>query len=134
IASEYERRYHEALEQRIDAYKAALESLRKTSEWAGIPEEKQPLIAAPLERGTLPERDRSPIPQLRADRDACASRLKAALAEVHKILAGERYAAVDLGSYFEGGIENEEQLDKALAGIREECSRLIGAGKKVVVL
>lgn len=134
IASEYDRRYEEALEQRIRAYTNALENLRKTSEWADIPKEKQQLIAAPLERGTLREDDRSPIPQLRADRDACVSRLKAAIAEAHKILAGERYVAVDLGSYFEGGIENEEQLDKALAGIREECSRLIGAGKKVVVL
>lgn len=134
IASEYDRRYQEALTQRIEAYTAALESLHKTAEWAELPEEKKPLIAAPLERGTLPENERSPIPQLRADREACATRLKAALAEVHQILAGERYATVDLGSFFEGGIETEEQLEKALEGIREECSRLIGAGKKVVVL
>jgi hypothetical protein len=32
-----------------------------------------------------------------------------------------------------GGIETEEQLDAALDGIREECTRLIGAGKKVIV-
>ena len=36
-------------------------------------------------------------------------------------------------SYFAGGIETEEQLDAALAGIREECERLIGAGKKIVL-
>jgi hypothetical protein len=36
-------------------------------------------------------------------------------------------------SYFVGGIETEEQLDAALSGLREECARLIGAGKKVVV-
>jgi len=38
-----------------------------------------------------------------------------------------------VGGYFDGGVETEEQLDAALAGIREECARLIGAGKKVFV-
>ena len=37
---------------------------------------------------------------------------------------------VDLDSYFGDGVGSEEQLDAALAGIREECSRHIGAGKK----
>jgi hypothetical protein len=50
-----------------------------------------------------------------------------------KILAGERYVEVSLAGYFEGGIETEEQLEKALHGVREECSRWIGAGKKVIV-
>ena len=40
---------------------------------------------------------------------------------------------VSLGSYFGGGVETEEQLDAALNGIREECARLIGVGKKVIV-
>jgi uncharacterized protein DUF6079 len=134
IASEYDRRHKQALAERIDAYSKALAALEKTLEWAEISREKQELIAAPLVRGTLLEEPRSPIPQLRSERDACGSRLRAALAEVHKILAGERYQPVDLSKYFEGGIETEEQLDNALKGIREECARLIGAGKKVVVL
>ena len=40
---------------------------------------------------------------------------------------------MSVGSYFAGGVETEEQLDAALDGIREECSRLIGAGKKIIV-
>ena len=40
---------------------------------------------------------------------------------------------VSVGSYFAEGIETEEQLEAALDGIREECSKLIGAGKKVIV-
>lgn len=36
-------------------------------------------------------------------------------------------------SYFSGGIETEEQLDQALAGLKEQCLELIGAGKKVLV-
>jgi len=74
-----------------------------------------------------------PIPQLRSECDACDARLRDAIAELHRIIDGERIATVRLGSYFSGGIETEEQLDAALDGIREECSRLIGTGKKVIV-
>lgn len=74
-----------------------------------------------------------PIPQLRSESDACETRLRDAIAELHRIIDGERVATVRLGSYFSGGIETEEQLDAALGGVREECSRLIGAGKKVLV-
>ena len=74
-----------------------------------------------------------PIPQLRSDREACEARLRDATAELHRIIDGDRIAAVSLGSYFAGGIETEEQLDAALVGIRDECVRLIGAGKKVIL-
>ena len=53
--------------------------------------------------------------------------------ELRRIIDGERVVTVSLGSYFAGGIETEEQLDAALDGVREECARLIGAGKKVIV-
>jgi hypothetical protein len=59
--------------------------------------------------------------------------LRAAIAELHRLIEGERLATVSVGSYFAGGIETEEQLEAALTGIREECARLIGAGKKVIV-
>ena len=77
--------------------------------------------------------DKAPVPQLRSDRDACEARLRDAIAEIHRIIDGERIAQVSLNIYFTGGIETEEQLDAALAGIREECARLIGAGKKVIL-
>ena len=73
------------------------------------------------------------IPQLRADRDACDGRLRAAIAELRRIIDGERVVTVSVASYFAGGIETEEQLEAALDGIREECARLIGAGKKVII-
>jgi hypothetical protein len=56
-----------------------------------------------------------------------------AAASVAEIVEGERLAPIQVQSYFAGGIETEEQLDAALSGLREECARLIGAGKKVVV-
>jgi hypothetical protein len=73
------------------------------------------------------------IPLLRSERDACDTRLRTAVAEVRRIVEGERLVAVSLGSYFGGGVETEEQLTAAIEGIREECLRLIGAGKKVIV-
>jgi hypothetical protein len=105
----------------------------KTPGWGDIDEDDQRRIAAPLERGKSKDKERLPIPQLRSERDACDSRLKWAIVEVHRLVEGERLVTVSVGSYFADGVETEEQLEAALAGIREECSRLIGAGKKVIV-
>ena len=133
IENEYSRRFNEALDARMAAYSNAFEKLVKTSGWTEIDESQQRRLADPFERGQKREADRVPIPQLRADYDACYGRLRAAVAELRRIVDGERVATVSVGSYFAEGIETEEQLDAALDGIREECSRLIGAGKKVIV-
>lgn len=133
IETEYERRYDEAMGARIAAYKDAFDRLIKTPGWSKIDEDEQHRIASPIERGMTSDEARVPIPQLRSERDACESRLRAAVAEVHRIIEGERIVSVSLGSYFAGGVDTEEQLDAALDGIREECARLIGAGKKVIV-
>ena len=74
-----------------------------------------------------------PIPQVRADCDACGGRLSSAITELRRTIDGERVVTVSIGSYFSGGVETEEQLEAALDGVREECARLIGAGKKVIV-
>ena len=93
--------------------------------WDNVDQDQQKKLAAPLERGTTRDQERVPIPQLRSELDACETRLQDAIAELHRIVDGDRVATVKLGGYFSGGIETEEQLDAALAGIREECSRLI---------
>jgi hypothetical protein len=133
IEAEYEGRYEEALRARVNAYTKAFEQLVKTPGWNDIDAEQQRKIAAPLERWTVRGTERLPIPQLRSDRDACDGRLRTAVAELRQVIDGERIATVSLGNYFGAGVETEEQLDSALDGIREECARLIGAGKKVVV-
>ena len=133
IESEYERRFQEALEARLAAYTQAFDELVKTPGWAEIGEDQQYRLAEPFNRGMKRDADRVPIPQLRADRDACNGRLRSAIAELRRIIDGERVVSVSVGSYFAGGIETEEQLDAALAGVREECARLIGAGKKIIV-
>ena len=68
-----------------------------------------------------------------SEKEACAGRLASAIATIYQILEGDRLATVSLSEFFAGGIETEEQLEAALAGIREECARLIGAGKKIVI-
>jgi hypothetical protein len=133
IEAEYERRYSEALDARIAAYKKAFDRLIKTPGWPEVDEDQQRAIAAPIESGMTKGKGRVPIPQLRSERDACESRLRTAVAEVHRIIEGERLVTMNLASYFAGGVETEEQLDAALAGVREECARLIGSGKKVIV-
>ena len=133
IGAEYERRYDDALEARIAAYTKAFDRLAHTPGWEGIDKDQQQKLATPFEHGKARPKDRVPIPQLRSELDACEARLRDAIADLHRIIDGERIATVRLGSYFSGGIETEEQLDAALNGIREECSRLIGTGKKVIV-
>ena len=133
IDAEYARRFDEALEARIAAYTQALERLAHTPGWDGVDQDQQQKLAAPLERGKTRSQEQVPIPQLRSELDACETRLQDAIAELHRIVDGDRVATVKLGGYFSGGVETEEQLDAALAGIREECSRLIGTGKKVIV-
>lgn len=137
LETEYQKRERAALEARVDAYTKAFETLVKTPGWTELGEDQQRRLAEPFERGrrtpSSGEQDRVPIPQLRADRDACGGRLSAAIAELRRILDGERAVTISLGSFFAGGIETEEQLEAALNGVREECARLIGAGKEVLV-
>jgi hypothetical protein len=133
IEDEYEQRFKEALDARVDVYSKAYDSLVKTPGWTEVDEVQQRRLAEPFERGMKRDAEGVPIPQLRADRDACEGRLRSAIAELRRIFDGERVVAVNVGSYFAGGIETEEQLDAALDGIREECARLIGAGKKVII-
>lgn len=133
LETEYQKRFDAALDARVAAYTNALDKLVKTPGWSEIDEDQQRRLAQPFERGKKRDAERVPIPQLRADRDACEGRLRAAVAELRRIIDGERVVTMSVGSYFAGGIETEEQLDAALVGVREECARLIGAGKKVIV-
>jgi hypothetical protein len=130
---EYTRRFDDAQQARIDAYKAAYDRLAQIAGWAELPEETRREIAAPLLAGRVPLPHTAPIPLLRSERDACEARLKNAVRRVQEIIEGERLATVQVQSYFGSGIETVEQLDAALSGVRDECTRLIGAGKKVVL-
>jgi len=131
LEAEYGRRFKDALDARAEVYDKALRQLVKTPGWSDLDEEQRRRVSERLQMSSL-RREGQSIPELRADIDACEGRLRAAVAEVRRILGGDRLATVSLTNYFGAGVETEEQLDSALAGIRDECARLIGAGKKVV--
>ena len=73
------------------------------------------------------------IPLLREQIEACPQLLAKAREEMLRILDGNRVEPLDAASYFAGGIETEEQLEKALDGLRERVRELIAAGKKVLI-
>ena len=73
------------------------------------------------------------IPQLRSDCDAATSRLNKAVEDMMRLVDGNRVVRVSVSGFFSGGVETEEQLDAALKGLKEECERHIGAGKKVLI-
>ena len=133
IEVEYDRRLGDAVAARAEAYAKALAGLLATPGWSEIDEARRRELSSTFERCAKQEANGASIPELRADLAACEGRLHAAIMEVRRIIDGERVVTVKLGKYFAAGIENEEQLDQALEGIRQECSRLIGAGKKVLV-
>ena len=133
ITREYKRRYDAALESRVKAYFTALEQLQLTPGWERLTEAQQTEVSRHLRQCADPNFNNQTIRHLRSETEACGGRLSAAVERVHQILEGERLATVDVQKFFSGGVDNEEQLDQVLTGIREEFSKLIGAGKKVIV-
>jgi hypothetical protein len=82
---------------------------------------------------TLANATNPSILQLRADLDACPVRRDKAVEDLLRSIDGVRLVKVSASSFFAGGVENEEQLDQALDGLKEQCLELIAAGKKVLV-
>lgn len=130
---EYARRFDDAQQARRDAYDKALDVLTKVPGWLEVAEDSRRAIAAPLLAGREAMPRTAPIALLRSDREACEARLRSAVAKLRLLIEGERLTTVAVQPYFGAGVETEEQLDAALAGLRDECVRLIGAGKKVVL-
>jgi hypothetical protein len=133
ISAEYRRRYNEALDARVKTYLAALEALSKEPGWERLDEAQRDEISRQLRQCADKNWNNQTIRHLRSETELCDSRLAAAVTKMHQVLEGERLATVSVSQFFSGGIETEEQLDQALDGIRDEFSRLIGEGKKVIV-
>ena len=105
-----------------------------TPGWTQLDENKQHHVEAPLAARTNPDGvDGISIPMLREQYDACSAVLAKAVEEMLRILDGARIVRVAASGYFSGGIESEEQLERALTGLRDECMELIATGKKVLI-
>jgi hypothetical protein len=133
LETAYQERLNMALDARSQAYASALQCLRSTPGWEDVGEDQRGRIAESLAAYTVAKATDPSIPQLRADLDACPVRRDKAVEELMRLLAGNRVVKVSASSFFAGGVENEEQLDQALDGLKEQCLELIAAGKKVLV-
>ncbi len=133
VGSEYKRRYDLALDARVAAYADAVAKLEQTPGWERLDDAQKDEVARPLRECADRAWYNQTISHMRSVTDACGGRLATAVEKVHKTLDGERVATVLIGKFFSGGIENDEQLEQALSGIRDEFSRLLGAGKIVIV-
>ncbi|MDA1054490.1 MAG: BREX system P-loop protein BrxC [Planctomycetota bacterium] len=130
----YDAAFQAAVESRTECYAVAVDQLKSTAGWEQLQEDVQQRISAPLADCTSGDVPRTtPIPQLRADVDACDKRLADAIAEIHRLIEGDRIVQVKVGSYFTGGIDTEEQLDAALGSLRDECLHHIGKNKRILI-
>jgi hypothetical protein len=125
-------RVHDVLT--IDTYQQAMDQLHATPGWEALDAEQQdrvmePLVAYTVGHGT----SQQSIPKLRADVDACSGRRDKAIENLMRMRDGQRVERLRASDFFQGGIETEEQLEAALTGLRDRCTELIGAGKKVLV-
>jgi hypothetical protein len=133
IGVEFKRRNDAALDARVTAYAEALLTLAQTQGWERLDDEQKEEVARPLRQCADGTWNNQTISHLRSVTEACEGRLATAIEKIHKILDGERVATVSVHKFFVGGIENDEQLEQALSGIRDEFSRLLGVGKIVIV-
>jgi hypothetical protein len=134
VEDAYNQRLQDALAARADAYNQALKSLQSTPGWEELDEDRRQRVAGPLEsRAQAFPAQPIPIPELRADLDACPARLSRAVEELLKLQEGARLIKIHAKSYFSGGIDTEEQLNASLNALREDCLHHLGEGKKVLI-
>jgi len=134
VEDAYKQRYQDAFSARAEAYTQALKTLQSTPGWEELEDEQRRHIAGPLEsRAQASATKPIPIPELRSDLDACPARLSRAVEELLQLQEGSRLVKISVGSYFSGGIENEEQLNASLNALRDDCLHHLGAGKKVLI-
>jgi len=134
IRAAYDERFRAALAEKVDVYQKALVQLIDMPVWLELTSEAKEAIAGPLQVHANDKGAGAPsLAQLHADRDACSARLRDATTRAYAIVEGDRVAAVNVQPYFRGGVDDTEQLESALTGLREECERLLADGKKIVV-
>lgn len=134
IEDEHEHRFGEALQAKVYAYAEALSKLAAVPEWPALDADAKGAVAEPLQHHAHDDgATHPPIPQLRADHDACMARLREAIKKVNQIVEGDRMAEVSIEPFFRGGVSDLEQLDAALQGLRDECERHIAADKKIFI-
>ena len=92
------------------------------------------VVRAASERGPFLSRGQGRAPRPSPNGRVRVVRHRAWLAGDQAAAQVDRIERLDPAERVEGArAQEEEQLTAALTGIREECARLIGVGKKVVI-
>ncbi len=134
IAGAYAQRFEQAVNDRAQAYSHALETLHGTDGWSELNQVQQERIELPLrQRAALEASASATIPFLRSELNACPQHLKRAILEMLELIEGGRLVTLNIAGFFGSRVENEEQLEAALANLRRECLKLLAADKKILV-
>ena len=134
IRTEYDKRFSEALNTRASAYTEACTKFHAQDAWVELNEEQQGRIEQPLRsRSDTKVSSNTTIPFLRSELSACPQHYKNAVKEMLELIEGELLVTINATEFFISRIETEEQLDTALATIKQKVEKLLGQGKKVLV-
>jgi len=134
IRTEYEERFNTALTARASAYTDALSKLHAQDAWDELNEEQQDRIDRPLKsRSSTTPSSSATIPFLRSELSACSQHYKNAVQEMLELIDGQNLVTINATEFFAGRIETEEQLNTALATIKQSVEKLLVQGKKVLV-
>ncbi len=133
LKAEYTRRHAEASAQRTAAYTGALAKVASVPGWQDLTPAQQEKLIAPLKACAVPASPATGLALLRSDTDACPGRTQKVIEEMLRLIDGARLVRIDIGKFFSGSIETAEQLDAAIAGLREECERQLAEGKRVLI-
>ena len=134
IRAEYDKRFDAALAACGVAYAEALSNLHAYDAWGELNEEQQKRVEQPLKsRSGTGDPGNITIPFLRSERSACTQHYKNAVKEMLELIEGNLLVTINATDFFAGRIETEEQLNTALATIKQRVEKLLGQGKKVLV-
>lgn len=135
LEQEYSQRKQQAAHTRKTKYQQALERLQTTPGWEDLNPDQQESIAENLTPYMSDNPDSATVPQIRSDIDACPTRLNKAFQDMVRLLEEDqdRVVEVYVSDYLQGSIETQEQLENQVNEFKDECEKLLGAGKKVLI-
>jgi hypothetical protein len=133
LKNEHGRRHSGASTQRATAYTQACAKVITIPGWSGLSADQQERLLTPLKACAAPASPDLGLALLRSDIDACPGRTQKVIEEMLRLIDGSRLVRLEIGKFFSGGIETTEQLDAAIAALREECERQIAEGKRILI-
>lgn len=133
LRTEYFRRHDKASQARASAYTSAMAKVASVPGWEELDGDQRTRLLSPLKACATPAPASVAIALLRADTDACPGRTQRVIEDMLRLIEGSRLVRLDVSTFFSGGIENTEQLDAAIAALREECERQLAEGKRLLI-